>query len=445
MAYSSKGRLPYETASKLGHIKIVESEWIRSLLNDFETDDLRDDALYDESIWKTFDPKSAQPLKQIWVSDGGLSEERQNGKELAYVKTALLTIDPNKLTALDPEFPHPLIMQNIMRDIALIHPTVFPLKNIKNPSMNLYDTVRHVIYDSIHNDQNGLYFETLKWIVYKKWSDVHVSSPGFICPHCFNNVKGGFPYDLDTYDCPFCKKEVLLTDMIGFPLDMNEDTAKRVIADRYMSIMELLMLFTVIRLQWDNKDKNLVRDTLFIRDGSMVFFGQYAKIVPRLRDFLAFAKNQNRPIHIVSAEKSGEFADYLDLASRFVTEEQGKIQYAIPNHGYIRHVIQRAANIEVSYGLKTNWGERVFVCLDRNTHLVLNLTAGIYREEDDFPQEEELIGLDRILATIPSLINHMHENALYPVVLANGAASLAVSSSPILQKFTEDQLENKHS
>ena len=51
MAYSSTGgKLPFESASKLGHLKVIESEWVNSLIRDFEINDLGNEALYDNNI-----------------------------------------------------------------------------------------------------------------------------------------------------------------------------------------------------------------------------------------------------------------------------------------------------------------------------------------------------------------------------------------------------------
>lgn len=85
-------------------------------------------------------------------------------------------------------------------------------------------------------------------------------------------------------------------------MDMNEDNAPSSVASSYMLIMELLMLFTVIRLHWMNKDKALVSNTLYIKDGPMTLGRQYSKLVPCIREFLQFAKDEERPIHIMGCE-----------------------------------------------------------------------------------------------------------------------------------------------
>ena len=245
-------------------------------IQDFEKNDIGDEGLYDNDIWNEFEISSVEPLNHIWVSDGSFVEISENMKELAFVKTALMTIEQSKIAKIDKEFPHPLLMQDIMVDSALFHATVFPLKNLKSSKGNIYDTVRNIIFDSIRRDEKGLYFETLKWLVYEKWSGEKEKSPSFECPHCGKKIDG-IPYDMETGICPFCKKEVLLTDMIGFHLDMNEENAPASVASSYMLIMELLMLFTVIRLHWMHKDLfNLFRfiilfDMINMCEGKVMF------------------------------------------------------------------------------------------------------------------------------------------------------------------------------
>lgn len=441
MAYLSGGKLPFEKASKLGHLKVIENGWVNSLIKDFETNDIEDKNGFDEKMWKEFVVESEEPLKHIWVTDGSYVQVTENKKELAFVKTALMTIEQSKIATIDKEFPHPILMQNIMTDSALFHATVFPLKNLKSSKGNIYETVRNIIYESMKKDEGGLYFETLKWLAYKKWSGVQRNSPNFECPHCGKKIEEGIPFDLDVSSCPFCKGEIFLTDMIGFHLDMNEENAPVAVASSYMLIMELLMLFTVIRLHWVNKDKRLVSETLYIKDGPMTLGRQYAKLVPSIRDFLNFAKTEKRPIHIMGCEKSGTYYEYLSTVSKFVKQENSRIKYAVLNHGYIRREIQRAPDHVNPYGSRTNWGEKVFVVIDRNTHLTLNLATGKYNPDDDFPTEEDIIGLRRILATLPSLISRKYEGALYPIELVNGIASMSnYPSAKILQDYVRDAI-----
>ena len=102
--------------------------------------------------------------------------------------------------------------------------------------------------------------------------------------------------------------------------------------------------------------------------------------------------------------------------------------------------VYRSPDLTNPYGSRTNWGEKLYVKLDPVTHFVLSVPTGDYDPSGAFPTPSDLIGLDRILATLPSLISRKFEGALFPVELANGIASMSsYPSATILQRFAEDR------
>lgn len=443
MSYSKGAKLPGQTASKLGHLSVIQSEWVKGLIEDFDSVEQPEEDL-SQTIWQEFDSAGIEPLKNIWAVDGSYVPVPSTGnppKEVAFVKTALLTIDQAKLNRIDKENPHPLLLQDILSGSAVFHATVFPLKNVRTSLGNNYDAVRHIIRDSMKIDENGAFYETLKWLVYQKWSQTPTNSPSFECPHCNYRIEG-LPADSDSDFCQECKNEVFLTDMIGFHLDMDENSASDSVATAYMLIMETLMLFTAIRLLWEHSDKNVLSNTLFIKDGPLTLFSQYYKLIPPIRRFLQYAKDQNRVIHIIGQEKSGRLLDHLRSIVRFPPpHERGeKSSFAVLTHNYIRQEIHRSPDKTIPYGSRSNWGEKLFLKIDPGTYMVLNVPTGNFNEAGDRPRAEDLIGLQRILATIPSIVSHKFEGALYPIELADGIASMSnYPSAQILQKFIESK------
>jgi len=358
---------------------------------------------------------------------------------VAFIKTALISVDQKKLEIIDKRNPHPLLLQDIMAGSALYHATVFPLKNVKTSSGNNYDALRHIIYDSMRIDENGQYFQTLKWLTYKKWGESKPTSPKFDCPHCLKEIPG-LSYDASKGVCPYCNKEVLLTDMIGFHLDMEEESASEKIVSAYMLLMEHLMLFTIIRLMWHHTDKSIFSDTLFIKDGPLTLRSQYSKFVPLIREFIELTKQKQRPIHIIGQEKSGVFYDHLLMLSKYVCPK--KIDdvptVAVLTHEYVRREVYQTGVLTSPYGSRTNWGEKVFVKLDPDTAIVLNIPTGEYNSNPQFPKQNDLIGLGRIMATLPELVSRKYEGALFPIGLANGVASMSsYPSARILERFIE--------
>jgi hypothetical protein len=318
MPYEQGARLPGESASKLGHLKVIQSEWVRELIADFEYSSAQP---IDESNtpWREFELSVAVELPRVFAVDGSFSTVASDDyprKEVSFVKAALLRLDKAKLDKIDKENPRPLLLQDVLADSALYHATVFPLKNIRSKLGTNYDAIRHIVRDSMGVDQSGAYYETLKWLAYSKWSNVKGPSPAFACPHCDQEVPG-LPHDSDEDKCPSCKKVIFLTDMIGFHLDMDENSAPDSVSSAYMLVMETLMLFTAVRFYWESPDPGLISNTLFIKDGPLTLRSQYSKLVPPIRALLEHAKSSNRPIHVIGQEKTGAFADHLASVVRF--------------------------------------------------------------------------------------------------------------------------------
>lgn len=440
MPYEQGSRLPAESASKLGHLRVIESEWVNELITAFEypSAERKDES---NTVWFEFDPASTPPLARVFAVDGSFSTVASNDyprKEVSFVKTALLRIDKAKLDKIDKDNPHPLLLQDALAQSALYHATVFPLKNIRSKLGNNYEAIRNIVRDSMKVDQGGAYYETLKWIAYMKWTGVTTTpSPAFGCPHCANDIPG-LPFDSDQGKCPYCNKCVFLTDMVGFHLDMDENSAPDSVPSAYMLIMETLMLFTAIRFYWDSPDQTLVSTSLFIKDGPLTLRSQYSKLVPPIRSFLENAKIQGRPIHVIGQEKTGAFADHLASIVRFAPphERGGKPSFAVLSHDYVRREVYRSPDLSNPYGMRTNWGEKVYVKLDPGSYLVINVPTGEYKSTGSFPLASDLLGFDRILCTLPTLSSHKFEGALFPVELANGVASMSsYPSAKVLQLF----------
>src|SRR5436305_13397367 len=101
-----------------------------------------------------------------------------------------------------------------MTGSGFFHATAFPLKNIRTALGTNYDAVRHIVRDSIRADQDGAFYETLKWLAYQKW-ETPSRSLRFACPHCPDNKPEiDLPPDADEGLCPHCKQDVFAADML---------------------------------------------------------------------------------------------------------------------------------------------------------------------------------------------------------------------------------------
>jgi hypothetical protein len=134
---------------------------------------------------------------------------------------------------------------------------------------------------------------------------------------------------------------------------------------------------------------------------------------------------------VIGQEKTGAFVDHLEIIDRHAPERS----VFLPCNEYIRKEIQHRPERSEPYGLRTNYGNKLFVKIDKYHHMVLSVPTGQYKDSESL---SDLIGIDKILATIPSILSHRHECALVPVELANGVASLSSYPSAAILKIFAD-------
>jgi hypothetical protein len=440
MPYSRGSRLPGEQASKLGHLDVVKSPFVKGLIDQFEypNDTVGDGAT---APWVAFDPSVFASLGAVIAVDGSLQTVSSSDhpiRQLSFVKTALVRLDRRELDKIDKDMPHPVHMKALMRDCALHAASVFPLRNIRLGTQSNYHAVRHIVRDSLKLEAEGLAHETLKWLAFEKWSGVCKNSPSFGCPHCSEETSG-LPYDADDGTCEHCGGVVFISDMVGFHLEMSEESAPESLASSYMNVHETLLLFSVVRHFWEQGDFHSLSNMLLIKDGPLTLRSQYSKLVPCIRNLLDHARIQQHPIHLIGQEKTGVLVDHLGELARFSPPMAmgDDPRYAILSHRYVRDEVYRTPDLVNPYGYRTNYGEKVFVKLDPHCHMVLNVPTGQYLNDPEKPCEaSDLIGLERILATLPSLVSYHNEGALIPINLANGVASLSsYPSAAVLKLF----------
>lgn len=430
MPYSGGDRLPAERASKLGHLEVLQSPLVNRLINQFDRP-VGDNEIDCGTPWQSIEQVDALPLSIIFAADGSFQIVRSQSqplREVAFVKTALLRLDQDRLRSIDRHEPHPIALRRIMTDAAIYHATAFPLRNIRIGDQSNYNAVRGIIDESMRDSSlEAEPYHTLKWLAYQEWRDTPQESPAFECPCCESN-RPGHPAGADSSPCPHCGAANYLSDMLGFHLDMGEDVASQSVASAYMSVHETLLAFTAIRYFWQHRRQQL-SNCLFIKDGPLALNSQYSKLVPSIRDFISHARDSGTPVHLMGQEKTGAFADHLAMISRNAPEQSA----AVLTDAYIREQIQGNSQSQHPYGERTNYGGKLFVKLENGQAMVLGIATG---EHKNCQELDDFIGAARILVTLPELVSYRHEGALIPIELANGIASLSTyPSAQVLRLF----------
>lgn len=442
MPYQKGNRLPPERASKLGHLEVIQSPLVQQLCENFNDPKFSEhtDSL---SSWETL-PNDGTELNIIFSTDGSLQViENPNPpfKAVAFVKSALLRIDEHAISKIDKDSPNPFALRDLMKDAALYHSTVFPLRNVFIEGKSNFNAIREIIFESVKdkglNDSlEGAMMETLKWIAYEKWLDTPKQElEKFGCPICEQNV-ATLPFDQEKGNCPSCDGEIFITDMFGLHQNMTDDFAPNQIASDYMGVSETLMIFTPIRFYWEKK-KEVLRNCLFIKDGPLSLRATLAKLSAPIRRFFDYAKSKGIEIAMIGQEKSGQFFDHLQLIGNSAPVNS----CFIPDNTYIQEQIKHNNTIAV-YGADTNYGAKLFVKVNDYHKMVINIPTGKRGEFVKNPSQNHLINFKNIVATLPKILSNRFEGALLPIELANNIASLSTyPSAKTLELFAEEKGE----
>ncbi len=441
MPYQKGSRLPAERASKLGHLEVIQCPLVKKLCQNFEDPDYVPES--SGALWKDL-PKGGRELKIIFSSDGSLQtieSPQPPYKAIAFVKTALLKLDQYAVSRLNKESPNPFAIRDMMERAALFHSTAFPLRHVLIPGKTIYQTVREIIYESVkdtglNNALDGAMMDTLKWIAYEKWNPKpRAQLEEFACPHCHQKGEkdvATLPFDEEKGHCPKCNGEIFITDLFSLHLSMQEDYAPNQVAFDYMSVSETLMIFSPIRYYWENNRETL-KNCLMVKDGPLSLRATLAKLSAPIRRFFKFAKENGYDIAMIGQEKTGAFFEHLLL----IGDNAPSRSVFIPDNSYIRNEIQHSNLIGI-YGTDTNYGAKLFIKLDDYHKMVINVPTGERGEFVENPSISNLIAIDNIAITLPSILSNRFEGALLPVELANGIASLSTyPSAKALELFAE--------
>ncbi|MBC8230489.1 hypothetical protein H8E77_13155 [bacterium] len=441
MPYQKGSRLPFERASKTGHIEVIQSPLVNKLFENFENPE--HPPLSTDAKWQTLPPKNRE-LDIIFAADGSIQtieEPHPPYKAIAFVKTALLKVDQVAIARVDKNNPHPFALRDLMKKSAIFHATAFPLRHVHISDKSVYHTIREIIYESVkdagyNNAIDGAMMETLKWIAYEKWSPNPKSQlEKFDCPYCRETV-ATLLFDQEEGNCPSCGGKIFITDLFGLHLSMTEDHAPGQVATDYMSVSETIMIFTPIRYFWENNREYLKR-CLMVKDGPLSLRATLAKLSAPIRRFFNYAKSIGIEVAMIGQEKSGYFFDHLQLIGRQAPNNS----IFIPNNDYIRNEIQHLSTDSV-YGRDTNYGAKIFLKLSEYHKMVLNIPTGKVGEYVENPNIAYLIGFENIISTLPKILSNRYEGALLPIELANGVASLSTyPSARVLEMLADSRIK----
>ena len=415
MAYrQTSGHLPYESASRTGHIPLIADPLVSQLLSEFQKSGSpppQEGSCFPLN-WQLSQGGNSG-IETVIACDGSFSEAHHDSCDLVYIRAGIQRLPVHSpQTALHPFQMEQQILEN-SDCIQSVLPVDIPRLSLREFGIRM----RRAIYETCASKPQIL--QTLRWLYMEGWLGWQKPLPLICCPNC------GAPIDLSTQNELQCRcgEPIFLTDLLEWGRDIANQEGRVTLAGRFMLILEFLLLLTLIRETWEKRPEELKR-TIFLHDGPLSFGGRYTQLISPMRSFLTFAAEQGYPVCLCGVEKTGRFANHLQ-ALGMASPDHG-LAYAVPTHGYIQKDVDgRSLSAGHSYGDRHLLGERVFVLLPGNRELILSIPSNLSKNELSRPVPEDLIGLRQILGTIPDLVTPIYDNALFPISRVNSLVSIA--------------------
>lgn len=443
MAYASKGRRPFEYASKAAHGHVVKDSLVREFLENCDLPKRAGEVSLSDHELLPYEPVLNNPIRHVIAIDGGFDEvvvqSEFPSSTVCFFQFGALIFSVEDLDGLEEQpFIDPDDMSKLKRIQRL--KLVLPIRNVSlKTESTLTDSVRRAMYDFFRQkmDDERL-IDTLRWFIFQEYGSRVAEWILASCPVCAApNIplrRSHMSAD-NAFACDNCSGKIFLTDVLRLHEAVDDELGAGGILGYVVTAVEQLILVHLIRLLLNQKP-SLLEQFLFIKDGPLAFFGQTANMHRPMRDLVKFLLKQHT-LYLAGLEKSGAFVEHADeITDRL---EDGSV-LLLDNEYIYRYILPGKADPASPYGRTTYYSNKlVFKTLSGQIYVVSVPTCEVLTA----PKEKDLPNLSAILTNLEKLRCDMYDNALVPVALANKLVSLANHpSSRILQKFAVDAISH---
>lgn len=437
MSYSSDGNKPFERASKASHSYIINDSNVQNFLKKCILPALSEDIDISKINIFDFVNSDISQVKHVIAFDGGYSDvivrKEFPSATFAFFQFGALFFSVKDLYQVDAKAfidPEDIAkLKNIERLKANI-----PTKTIiLDGHHNFLKSFRFALYSFFKNElEDGL--ATFKWFLFQEFKDTPENEYSLSsCPHC-----GGSHIKLNrlaiqdyTFKCTECAEVIYITDTLRLHEVVDEEIGASGALGYLSTSLEQFIMLACIRAIMASAPEQL-KNTFFIKDGPLAFFGQTANMHKPMRSLVSHLQSKYAFL-AVGIEKSGAFVEHAKQIGQNL--DAGK--FIIMDNDYIyRNILPSRDDQNAAYGNTSYYGAKIiFKSPEERIYVATIPTSNpkVKYDISDFPE------INTILSLLSLLKSDMYDNALLPVALANKLISISSHpSASLLKKFACD-------
>lgn len=443
MGYSqSKGRKPFERASKIAHTHILNSPDVQKFIESCVLPSPPDDQ--DLAALQQPLPQATRYVKHVIAVDGGMTEVsvKKNfpSASITFMTFGPLTLALDDLSVLDASLfiaPEDMARLKNLERYSLSVPTKAVLAG---GAGTFSQGVRRTIHNFLANAKRPELLDALRWLMFRSWLAPDERHRWDI-PRCPNPVCNGSGISFSEEEpsekpCATCGQPVYLSDGLRLYERIDDEQGAGGIMSYLLTTLEQLVLVHIIRTLLSLKP-GVLREILLIKDGPLAFFGNVAPLRKPMHELMSWlsTKHQGSPlVCLIGLEKSGAFVEHAALIEGSLKPDH----YLLLDNEYIYKYIVPGDATGQPFGKNTYYGAKVIFKSAAGHVFVATIPTAKFSSK---PKLEELFNAAEVLRVTGDLRCSMYDNALIPIVLANKLVSLAdAPSSEILKRFVKSSV-----
>jgi hypothetical protein len=440
MPYQTR-RGTWERARRLGHVPIVESEFVRSRLQQYRVYDSETIDDVSENLMVSADslPDPGPDRKWILSFDGSSQEvavrEEYPSTRVCYLQIAGVLVYLEKMLSQALElFVDPAVIQSAARE-SLVS-VVLPSSNVcRKGATTVRDSWRIEMFE-IFRDYHVEGQPLLDVLIRLLRFGGRTSTSGNEvllrrCPARPDCTAANVAVPKDGARCPQCGEALFPTDSLRIHEEVQDLNTNLTALGRLRDLLEHLVMLCYLTYLFQRQPR-VLSSVAFIMDGPLALFGPQA---PLKRAILAYLRAMARELErnnyqmplVLGIEKGGQFAEHASQIANYIPN---RTVMRLPDSYIFQRILTTRSNPSFAFGEDTYYGRKFFYKTAKGQMLTITIpcldAALLDRYESDDPMCYTT--LPSTLAMLDEIGTNLYEDAVIPIALAHSYASIPLKT-----------------
>lgn len=440
MPYQTK-RGTWERSSRLGHVPIVESEFVKSRLRGYRvySGETARDVAHDLVVSADDLPDPGPPPKWALSFDGSTQEvairEEYPSTRLGYIQVAGVLVFLDELwSQRQRRFVDPAAVRQAAQE-SLVS-IVLPSSNVCRKDLTSVRASWRVEVFELFRDYTveGQPILDFFFRLLQLGSRTSPSGEAIMLDRC-PATSGCSAHDIavprEGSACPGCGTMLYPTDSLRVHEEVRELNTNVTPLGRLQSVLEHIVMLCYLNYLLERLPR-VLSSVALISDGPLALFGPQAPLKRAIESYLLFAAQQlaranHRPPIVVGIEKTGQFAEHAAQLAPYLPT---RTLVRLPDSYIFERILTTRSSPSSAFGEDTYYGRKFFYKSATGQMLTITIpcldpTAVGARDRDD---PAHYGTLSSTLALLDEVGTKLYEDALIPVALAHTYASIPLGT-----------------